>query len=100
MAESEHRNKTVEAVLPYVEPSEFGEGTDRMRRENAVHALAAADPHLRRMYFERFAEKLLSDEALSAAATAFHDARIKGDPAPLVPAFEALLDSIREGEDG
>lgn len=80
-----------------------------MTPEFVSAVLAIADPHLERMYFERFAERMLSDEIIYAGSSAVcewyggandSEEEHQNGCEPFEAGLKAALDSIREGEDG
>ena len=100
--EAEHLKKALEAAIREWGSCNVDAGIRFPVPQRMSLALQAADPHLERMYFERFAERLLEHEvkadATRAMNMAFNDAA--SDFEQYEAAIKAALDSIREGKDG
>lgn len=87
--------EAVEAVLPYVVPDGYGEGTEQMRRENAQLALQAAAPAIRSQERERVRAALLSEKVLDAATGAAYTQPISANRREdMRAAFTAALDAL------
>lgn len=106
--EAEHREKAVEAVMKAFwfdkrEWRTYSPGELAQMQSEVTDALQAADPHLERMYFERFAERMLGVRSLETAAVSLWGFAKQGwggrGRAKIRKAVQAALDSIREGED-
>ncbi len=100
---TDHREKAAEAAtLAYYGETpallERKAGGVTMARAKTDTALAAAEPHLQRMYWERFREAVLSNGGVDAASSSFEaDEWVTGEfpESAMCDALEAALDKAQ-----
>lgn len=98
---SMHRKKAVEAATASLFEGDVyvGAPDDAGARIEAERAIQAAEPHLQRMYWERFKEAVLSEKGIDAASTSFEEDEWTTGEFPESAMREAVEAALNQAQD-